>query len=438
MINFLESVNAVVWGPPMLLIFLFTALRFTIKGKFFQFTGTKLILKNTLGSIFVKKSNNGISQFSTFCSVLGACIGTGNIVGVATAIYSGGPGTVFWMVLSAFFSMMTAYAENYLGISYRYKDSKGILNGGAFSYIEKGVKMKKLSKIYAFFALMSALGMGNMAQSNSITAAIESSFHVKPLVTAMVSTVLCALVITGGIKRIARIQTVTVPVMTIFYIIITSLVLYKFKNLISPCIVIIFKEAFSVKALSGFGIYKAARYGISRGVFSNEAGLGSSTILHAQAEDATPENQGTWAMLEVFTDTIFMCGLTAIAILISTDYNKAELFGADLSVAAYGSIGEIGRKGIGLLTSVFAFASLASCSFYGKKSFEYLFGDKYSKIYTAIYIFLSFFGGINAPQIIWTLADIFNALMAIPNLFTVNCLADEVFFPSKKSRTLPQ
>ncbi len=438
MIYFLESINAVVWGPPMLLIFLFTALRFTAKGKCFQITGVKTILKNTLGSIFKKKSSGGISQFSTFCSVLGACIGTGNIVGVATAIYSGGPGTVFWMVISAALSMMTAYSENYLGIRYKYKDADGKINGGAFSYIEKGIKMKKLSKVYAFFCLMSALGMGNMAQSNSIAAAMESSFQIKPLVTAIISTFLCALVITGGVKRIAKIQTITVPVMTIFYLIITSLVLYKFRNMIIPCLEIIFKEAFSIKALNGFGIYKAARYGISRGVFSNEAGLGSSTILHAQADDATPENQGTWAMLEVFTDTIFMCGLTAIAILISTSYNESNLFGAELSVTAYASIGNIGKKGIGVLTSVFAFASLASCSFYGKKSFEYLFGKRYSKLYTIIYILLAFSGAMNAPQIVWTLADIFNALMAIPNLFAVNCLADEVFFPNKKSQTLPR
>lgn len=433
---FLDNVNAVVWGIPMLVIFLFTALRFTFKGRFFQLTGAKKILKNTLFSIFKDNNTDGISQFSAFCSVLGACIGTGNIVGVATAIYSGGPGTVFWMIFSASLSMMIAYAENYLGIKYRYRDTFGKISGGAFSYIENGLKMKGLAKAYSLFCLMSAIGMGNMTQSNSISASLQNSFNINPLITSAFSAILCAVIITGGVKRIAKIQTFTVPLMTIFYIIISSLILFKFKNMIIPCVGIIFKEAFSLKAINGFGMYKATRYGISRGIFSNEAGLGSSTILHAQTENTDAENQGIWAMLEVFIDTILMCGLTAITLLISTNYNENGLYGAELSVAAFSTIGEIGKKGIGILTSVFAFASLASCSFYGKKSFEYLFGTKYTKAYTVFYIAISFFGGINAPKIIWTFADICNALMAVPNLFAINCLANEIDFPNKKSKLL--
>lgn len=437
MLKFLESVNAVVWGPPMLVIFLFTALRFTVQGRFFQFTGIKSVLKNTLGSIFKEKSDGGISQFSAFCSVLGACIGTGNIVGVATAIYSGGPGTVFWMVLSACLSMMTAYSENYLGVIYRRKNKFGVISGGAFSYIENGLKMKGLAKAYAFFCLMSAIGMGNMTQSNSIAASLESSFDLKPVISAAVISVLCAVIISGGVKRIAKIQTVTVPLMTAFYLVISAIVLIKFRNMIIPCIVVIFKEAFSLKAINGFGIYKAARFGVSRGVFSNEAGLGSSTILHSQATNQNARDQGFWAMLEVFTDTILMCSLTALTLLVSTDYNKDMLYGAELSVFAYSTIGTIGKKGIGILTAVFAFASLASCSFYGEKSFEYLFGRRFIKLYKPIYIALAFLGCINAPKAIWAFADICNALMAVPNLFALNCLAKEVTFPDKKSNTLP-
>lgn len=433
--NFLNAAGSVVWGIPMLIFFLFTSLRFTFKGRFFQFTGIGKIFKTTLGSMFKEKSNGGISQFSAFCSVLGACIGTGNIVGVATAIYSGGPGTVFWMVLSAAFSMMTAYAENYLGVSYRKKDRYGIVSGGAFSYIENGLKMKGLAKVYAFFCLMSAIGMGNMTQSNSISSSLESSFELSPVITGTVVSILCFIIITGGVNRIAKVQTFTVPLMSLFYFIISGMVLFKFKSNIIPCILLIFKEAFSFKALSGFGIYKAARYGISRGVFSNEAGLGSSTILHSQAENQNGENQGIWAMLEVFIDTILMCSITALVLLVSTNYNENNLYGAELSVLAYSTIGEIGKKGVGVLTAIFAFSSLSSCSFYGEKSFEYLFGKKYIKFYKLGYIALALLGSLNSPKIIWSFADICNGLMAVPNLFALNCLAKEVYFP-KKSKTL--
>ena len=434
--NFLNAAGSVVWGIPMLIFFLFTSLRFTFKGRFFQFTGIGKIFKTTLGSIFKEKSNGGISQFSAFCSVLGACIGTGNIVGVATAIYSGGPGTVFWMVLSAAFSMMTAYAENYLGVSYRKKDRYGVISGGSFSYIENGLKMKGLAKVYAFFCLMSAIGMGNMTQSNSISSSLESSFDLSPVITGTVVSVLCFIIITGGVNRIAKVQTFTVPLMSLFYFIISGMVLFKFKSNIITCISLIFKEAFSFKALSGFGIYKAARYGISRGVFSNEAGLGSSTILHSQAENQNGENQGIWAMLEVFIDTILMCSITALVLLVSTNYNENNLYGAELSVLAYSTIGEIGKKGVGVLTAIFAFSSLSSCSFYGEKSFEYLFGKKYIKFYKLGYIALALFGSLNSPKIIWSFADICNGLMAVPNLFALNYLAKEVYFP-QKSKTLP-
>ena len=198
--NFLNAAGSVVWGIPMLIFFLFTSLRFTFKGRFFQFTGIGKIFKTTLGSIFKEKSNGGISQFSAFCSVLGACIGTGNIVGVATAIYSGGPGTVFWMVLSAAFSMMTAYAENYLGVSYRKKDRYGVISGGSFSYIENGLKMKGLAKVYAFFCLMSAIGMGNMTQSNSIILSVLMSSS-RDLIVENHSQVACKQILQSIILR---------------------------------------------------------------------------------------------------------------------------------------------------------------------------------------------------------------------------------------------
>ncbi len=427
--RFFSAVGSVVWGPPMLLVFIFTALRFSLSSKFFQIRGFFTMLKETLFKMFSKTENNGISQFGAFCSVLGACIGTGNIVGVATAIYSGGPGTVFWMWISAFLSMMTAYAENFLGVRYRKKDKYGVFQGGAFSYIENGIKMKGLAKIYAFFSLFSAIGMGNLTQSNSISESLATGFNANKYVIGICIAFLCFFIIMGGVKRIAKFGTIAVPFMTIAYLILSFGVLMKFKSNIIPCILLIFKDAFSIKAINGYGMFKAMRYGISRGVFSNEAGLGSSTLIHSESNNQEEKTQGMWAMLEVFIDTVFLCTITALVILVSTNKSYSQLYGAYLSITAYSSIGKIGKQGISLLTAVFAFTSLASCSFYGEKSFNYLFGKKHTKLYKFFYIILIFIGSVNPPEIIWEFADICNALMAIPNLFTINCLGKEVEYP---------
>lgn len=422
----------------MLIFFIFTGIRFTVKSRFFQITGAGKTFNIFIKSLFKKDESTGISQFSAFCSVLGACIGTGNIVGVATAVHSGGPGTVFWMIFSAFLSMMTAYAENFLGAEYskRYSFIKACV--GAFSYIENGLNMKGLAGIYGFLCLMSVFGMGNMTQSNSLTDALNVTFNIPPALSALAVSILALIIIHGGIKRIAKFQTFLVPIATIFYFLISFAVLLKFRENIIPAIKLIFTEAFTLKAVGGFGMYKAMRYGISRGVFSNEAGLGSSTLLHSQAKDLNGETQGVSAMAEVFIDTVLMCGLTALVILVSTDVFSNNLYGAQLSSQAYSSIGIIGKSGVGILTAVFAFTSLTSCSFYGEKSFQYIFGQKHISIYKVIYIIFIFIGGVFSPKIVWEFADICNGLMAIPNLFAINCLHKEITYPEthKKKRRI--
>lgn len=424
--RFLNSLSNVVWGLPMLTFFLFTAIRFTAKSRFFQIRSFPHIIKSTIGSVFHQQKDDGISQFSAFCSVLGACVGTGNIVGVATALYSGGPGVVFWMWISAIFSMMTAYSENYLGALYHTKDSLGKIFGGAFAYMEKGLKMKGLAKVYALFSLASAIGMGNMTQSNSLADSLKNSFQIPTEITGILTALICLVIIWGGINRIAKFQTLCVPLMTAVYIILSFAVLIKFRENIIPSILLILKEAFSLKAAKGFGMYKAMQYGISRGVFSNEAGLGSSTLLHAQTNSQDGKTQGMWAITEVFIDTVFMCTLTALVILSSTRNSYTSLFGAELSVHAYSSIGSWGAKGVGILTAIFAFTSLTSCSFYGEKSLEYISGNKGEKIYKIVYAAIVFCGCINSPRIIWTIADICNGLMALPNLFAVNILGNKI------------
>ncbi len=432
MTGFIEAIGSVLWGAPMLIFFLFTGIYFTLKSKFFQIRGAKLIYNTTVKSLFKKsvETKDGISQFGAFCSVLAACIGTGNIVGVATAIYSGGPGSIFWMWISACFSMMTAYSENYLGIKYKSRDKYGKISGGAFQYIEKGLKMPLLSKFYAIFCLLSTLGMGNMAQANSVSSSIKTGFNVPTYITGIIAVTICFFVIKKGVKGISKMSEFLVPVMSISYLILSFGVLFIFRSRIIPMITLIFKEAFSLKALGGFGIFKAMRYGISRGVFSNEAGLGSSTIIHSETENASPENQGIWAMFEVFCDTIFLCTVMALVILVSGVFTpNGQLYGAELSVEAYGVLGDLGKKGIAILTALFSFASLTGCSFYGEKSAEYLFSKRAVKPYKAIYLILALIGCILSPQIIWSIADIFNGLMAVPNLFALCVLRKEVEYP---------
>ncbi len=435
MTGLINAISSVIWGTPMLVFFLFVGAYFTFKSRFFQFFGAKKILDTTIKSLFKKQetTENGISQFGAFCSVLAACIGTGNIVGVATAIYSGGPGSVFWMFISSFFSMMTAYSENYLGIKYRFRNKYGKISGGAFQYIEKGVKMKGLSKVYAVFCLLSTCGMGNMAQANSLSTSLETGFKIPPILTATLVVIFCFIFIRKGVKGISKLSELLVPVMTISYLLLSFGVLFIFRSRIIPMIILILKEAFSIKALNGFGIFKAMRFGISRGVFSNEAGLGSSTIIHSEAEDATPEAQGMWGMFEVFCDTTLLCTIMALVILVSGSFiPDGQLFGAELSVASYGILGTLGKKGIALLTALFSFASLTSCSFYGEKSAEYLFTMRAIKPYKFIYLILAFLGSLISPQIVWSIADIFNGLMAVPNLFALCVLRKEVTFPQKK------
>ncbi|MBE6814608.1 MAG: sodium:alanine symporter family protein [Ruminococcaceae bacterium] len=435
----INAINSVIWGAPMLLFFLFVGIYFTFKSRFFQFRGAKKNFDTTIKSLFKKQetTENGISQFGAFCSVLAACIGTGNIVGVATAIYSGGPGSVFWMFISSFFSMMTAYSENYLGIKYRFRNKYGKISGGAFQYIEKGVKMKGLSKVYAVFCLLSTFGMGNMAQANSLSTSLETGFKIPTFLTAVLVAITCFIIIRKGVKGISNLSELLVPVMTISYLVLSFGVLFIFRDRIIPMIILIFKEAFSLKALSGFGIFKAMRYGVSRGVFSNEAGLGSSTIIHSETENTTPETQGIWGMFEVFCDTTLLCTIMALVILVSGSFTPdGQLFGAELSIASYGILGSLGKKGIALLTALFSFASLTSCSFYGEKSAEYLFTMRAIKPYKFIYLILAFLGCIISPQIIWSIADIFNGLMAVPNLFALVILRKEVEFPNKKRNAL--
>lgn len=419
----------------MLLFYLSTAIMFTAKGKLFQLTkihkwagGTIIRMLKPSGR---KGTKNGISQFGAFCSVLAACIGTGNIVGVATAISSGGAGSVFWMCLSAFFGMATSYAENSLGIKYRIKEG-GKLKGGAFMYMEYGVKMPYLAKSYAGLCLFSSLGSGNMTQANSVSESLLNAFNIPKIITGIAVSVICLLIIKGGVKRISKINEIVVPLMSIGFLALSFLTLIKNRQKLPTCFKDIFTKAFMKKSGSAFSGITAMRFGVARGVFSNEAGIGSSTIIHAEDERSTETEQGYLGAFEVFVDTILLCTITALSILVSGVFTEnSTLFGAELSIASYAALGEWGKKGIAVLTAVFGFMSLVGWSFYGEKSGEVIFGERISKIYKYIYCVISFFGCISSPKLIWALSDITNGLMALPNLFSLIILRDEVKWERK-------
>ena len=437
-----SALSSFIWGPPMLAVFLGVGLYLSIKSGFFQIFGVKRWIGETVVSAFrsrkkVKEINDGsISQLSALTSALAACLGTGNIIGVATAICSGGPGAVFWMCISAILGMMTCCCENILGIKYRVRDSSGILKGGPMHYIERGLGMKGLATAYAVFLTGASLGMGNMTQANSVAQGM-SGFGIPPVITAAILCVLVTAAISGGLKRISSISEKLIPILSAAFVIACFIIIGRnIENLI-PCIKTIVKEAFTVKAVSGFGLAKAARYGISRGVFSNEAGLGSSAIIHAAADCKNAGEQGMWGILEVFIDTVFMCSITAAAVLTSGVWQpNTSLNGAQLCSAVFESVfGKTGGYFLNVCICLFAFATLVAWSYYGKCGAEYLFGKKSGNIYNVLYIISAFAGSIIRLESVWSLSDTLNGLMAIPNIFALILLGKGAVNEIKKADT---
>ncbi len=426
-----SAISAFVWGPPMLAVFLGTGLFLSVKSRFFQIFGIREWVGKTVVSAFKnrkseKTDSGSVSQIGALTSALAACLGTGNIVGVATALFSGGPGAVFWMCVSAILGMMTCCCENILGIKYRVRDSAGQWVGGPMLYIEQGLGMKGLAAVYALFLVGASLGMGNMTQANSVSQGL-SGFGISPWITAAI---LCAAVIaciSGGLKRITAVSQALIPILSVAFILACFAVIAVNAENLVPSIKLIFKEAFTLKAASGFGLAKAARYGISRGVFSNEAGLGSSAIIHAAADCKKAGEQGMWGILEVFIDTVFMCTVTAAAILSSgVMQDNPSLNGVELCSAVFESVfGKAGGYFLNICICLFAFATLVAWSYYGKIGTEYLFGKKSGKTYNILYAAAAFAGCVMKLDSVWSLSDTLNGLMAVPNIFALILLSKE-------------
>lgn len=451
--NVNSAINGFVWGIPMLVLLVGTGILMTVLTKFFQLSHIGHWFKNTIGGIFhdkhitkhTEKEDQSISQFQSLCTALAATIGTGNIVGVSSALIAGGPGAIFWMWIVAFFGMMTNYSENVLGIYYRRKNERNEWCGGAMYYLKDGLGSYKgfkqigavLAVLFSIFCVMASFGIGNMSQINSISGNMKSAFNIPTYVTGIALLLLAALVIVGGLKRIASVTEKLVPFMAIIYV-VGSLIIF-FMN-IDQCGAIfsaIFKGAFGLRAVGGgivgSGVKMALTWGMKRGVFSNEAGLGSSVMVHSSSNVKEPVRQGMWGIFEVFADTIVVCTLTAFVVLSSglVDLNTGKVLSSSEGSALVGEafskvFGTLGPAFIAVAILLFAFSTVLGWSHYGTKAFEYLFGSKATIIYRVIFIVFIVFGATMKLQLAWDLSDTFNGLMAIPNLIGVLTLSPVV------------
>lgn len=419
------KLNSIVWGAPLLILLLGTGLIISIRIKFFQIKKFGYILKNTFFTLFRSKSpteskdKDSISQFKAVSTALAAAMGTGNIVGVATALTIGGPGAIFWMWISAILGMSLVYAENYLGTIYR-KKKNGVWYGGPMAYLEHGTGRRIPAICFAAFCCLASLGMGNMTQINSISSVLNDSFGINPLPIGIIGAIATVAVVSGGIKRIGSASQVIIPVLTLLYIsaalIITAINYRSLPEVFGD----IFKGAFGISpvggGISGALISRSINTGLRRGVFSNEAGLGSCALLHSSADGKDPKQLGMWAITEVFIDTILCCTVTAVAIL-SSGVMDCGKDGAPLVTEAFKScFGNAAPYFITASIVLFAFATIIGWFHCGECSVRYLFGETGIGFYKFIFTVFIVVGSVSKLEAVWAVSDIFNGLMAIPNL----------------------
>ena len=453
------AVNSLIWGIPALFLLIGTGVIATFLTKFFQVSHFGHWWRETIGRMFRKGSDvtdksekQSISQFQALCTALAATVGTGNIAGVATAIAVGGPGAVFWMWIAAFFGMMTNYSENILGIYYRRKNEKGEWSGGAMYYLQDGLGEKKgckyvgkvLAVLFAVFAILASFGIGNLAQINTISSNMRQAFSMPDWTVYIIGAcllIVSGLVIVGGIKRIASVTEKLVPFMVVLYILGTVILVVMNANMIGKAFAAIFEFAFGFKAIAGgtvgYAVKQAVTMGFKRGVFSNEAGLGSSVMVHSSSNVKEPVVQGMWGIFEVFADTIIVCTLTALSILTSglIDLNTGEKLtqagDSGLVTQVFSdAFGPVGGYFVAIAILLFAFSTVLGWSHYGTKSWEYLFGTKSTVIYKIVFVAMIFVSAIipkSSAQLPWDISDTFNGLMMLPNLIGVLSLSGVVY-----------
>ena len=437
--NLLGKMSGWLWGIPLIVLVIGSGIVLTFVTGFIVYRRFGFIMQNTFAKMFDKTAaeEGGITPFQAVATALAATVGTGNVVGVATAITMGGPGAVFWMWLAAILGMTTKFAEVTLAVAYRERNDKGEFSGGPMYYIKNGLGANWLGKIFALFGALAAFGIGCMVQSNSVATAVVTQFNVPTWVTGVALAVLAGIVLIGGIKRIGQVTEKIVPFMAGVYILGALVILAMNASAIPGAFVSIFRDAFTgtaaVGGFAGAAVGGAIRYGVARGVFTNEAGLGSAPIAHAAATTDHPVRQGIWGSFEVFVDTILVCTMTALVLISSGLWTDASLAGANLTIAAFDQSLPYGSMIVTLALILFPFTTIIGWCYYGEKCAEYLVNS--SKIitpYRLLFIGLVYVGAIGGLEIVWVLADVLNALMAVPNLIAVIALSGVVAKLSKQ------
>ena len=441
----IQKIDDFVWGPAMLVLMVGTGIILTVRTRFLTWRNLGHAIKSTFSKEARSTKGDGdVSSFSALTTALAATIGTGNIVGVATAMVSGGPGALVWMWISAAFGLSSKFSECMLAVKYREVNEKGEMCGGPMYTMRNALKHKKLGSVmgwlFAFFATIASFGIGNMTQGNSISSALQATFHVPVEATGVIISILVLIIIIGGIKTISSVSSVVVPVMALFYMLCGLIVIFGNLHNLPAGLSMIFQMAFSVKAIGGgmcgtivASMMNAMRFGVARGVFSNEAGMGSAAISASAASTDSPVQQGYINMTGTFWDTIVVCTITGLAIASSgvlgmTDASGELIEGSALTIEAFKTV--LGTPGAWLVSigiTLFAFSTILGWEYQGEKAWEYLMGThRYNMIYRIVFSLVVYIGCTQTLKLVWSFSDIANALMAIPNLICLLLLSGEV------------
>ncbi|WP_214761634.1 MULTISPECIES: sodium:alanine symporter family protein [unclassified Exiguobacterium] len=434
--SWLSSLSNLVWGPHLLILLVGTGIFLTVRLGFIQVTRLGVGLKEAFipkNEKPKKKQRGDISHFQALMTALAATVGTGNMVGVATAIVLGGPGAVVWMWLSGFVGMATKYAEAILAVKYRVVDERGEIAGGPMYYLEHGLKKKWLGMLFALFASVAAFGIGNGVQTNSISLALNNSFNVPMVVTGIVMMAVTAFVILGGVKSIGKVVGIFVPFMIFAYVGSGLVILIMNFELVPGALSTMFSSTFSAEAIGGGALGAAIRYGVARGVFSNEAGLGSAPIAAAAAKTDFPGRQALVSMTQVLIDTLIVCSITGLTIVMGGQYTEG-LEGIALTQASFAYfLGPIGEIIVTVSLVFFAYSTVLGWCYYGERSAYYLLGEKVIVPYRVLYILVAGLGAMTTNlNLIWSISDVFNGLMAIPNLIGLLFLSGVVVAETKR------
>ena len=420
-----SALNSIVWGPPMLVLLIGTGVVLTVVTGAVQFRHLGTALREVLGKLRHKASGSGsVTPFQAVATALASTVGVGNIAGVATAIFIGGPGALFWLWVSGIFGMATKFAEIVIALHYREPDAAGVMRGGAMYTLKKGLGLPWLGAVFAGLTALAAFGIGNMVQANSVAASLHESFGLSPAIVGIVLIAVTALVILGGIKRIARVTEYMVPFMALFYLAGGLIIVLMRIGELPHVLRLVFEGAFTgTAATGGFAgstIMLAMRYGIARGLFSNEAGLGSAPMVHAAAQTDHPVRQGMYGIFEVFVDTILICSITGLVILVTGVWDSGAT-GAALSARAF-ETGLPGTWGDIVVTTglvLFAYSTIIGWSYYGETGAVYLFGARSAVPYRLLWLVFIYLGATGSLHLVWDVADTLNGLMAIPNLIGI-------------------